>query len=99
MSIPRTHAKRRDANEPEIVQALRAAGVWVHPLDEPFDLLCCYHGLMFGIEVKDGSKPPSQRPLTESQKKFFALVRVNQIPAFVCTSVDEALDVARDMGK
>ena len=93
------HAKRRDANEAEIVQALRDFGVWVQPLQVPFDLLCCFHGVMFGIEVKDGNKPPSQRPLTKSQKDFFKLVELRQMPVFVAININEALQVARDMAR
>jgi hypothetical protein len=34
------YAKKRDAAEPAIVDALEAAGIHVYPIDEPCDLLC-----------------------------------------------------------
>ncbi len=68
-------AKTRDRNEPEIVEALRRLGCAVYRMDEPLDLLV---GVKLGLwhetillEVKDGNKAPSDRPLTPSQVEFF----------------------------
>ncbi len=64
-----------DANQPEIVEALRRVGVHVHitsDLGEGFPDLVTYKpgiGVKL-IEVKDGAKPPSARRLTEQQCKF-----------------------------
>lgn len=64
-----------DANQKVIVEALRAAGCFVQSLAGigagcP-DLLvgtCNYDGQAWVVmEVKDGSKPPSQRGLTEDE--------------------------------
>lgn len=67
--------KRRDANEPGIVDALLRAGFCVMRLNDPCDLLVWpkaggYFGL---IEVKDPSQPKSDRRLTKPQQKFFEL--------------------------
>lgn len=66
--------KRIDSNQPAIVQALRRCGCKVQSLhtvgDGCPDLLCLWHGLMFAVEVKNGSKPPSAQKLTEEEIKF-----------------------------
>lgn len=89
------YAARADRNQPEIVAALRAAGVCVQPLHTigrgiP-DLLCSFRGRTFLVEVKDPTKPKSDRQLTVAQKKWHA-----EWPGeiFVVESVDEALAAA-----
>lgn len=60
-----------DANQPEIVAALRKAGCTVQHLHAVGkgcpDLLCAVNGETFLIEVKDGAKPPSKQALTDDQ--------------------------------
>lgn len=88
-------AAKVDANHPEIVKALRDAGCWVMDLSAVGkgcpDLLV--HGPTWPwslalLEVKDGSKPPSERQLTPAQVKFHAGCNA---PLFVVNSVEEAL--------
>lgn len=67
-------AHRLDANHHEISTALVNAGAQVQCLaglgcGVP-DLLVCYQGRTFLVEVKDGSKPPSERKLTDDERKF-----------------------------
>lgn len=67
-------AAKVDANHEEIVNALRSHGATVQSLAAigkgcP-DLLVGYKGHTLLIEVKDGSKPPSGRRLTEDQQKW-----------------------------
>lgn len=65
-------AARIDANQPEIVEALREAGCSVQLLHMVGkgcpDLLVGWQGLNVLVEVKDGSKPPSARKLTPDQE-------------------------------
>ena len=83
-------AARVDANQPEIVAALRKAGAKVYvasSFGQGFpDLLVMRGGVLTLLEVKDGSKPPSARKLTPDQVKFHA-----EWPVSVVASVDEAL--------
>lgn len=69
-------AAASDANQPEVVAALRAAGcsvVSLHRVGQGCpDLLAGKDGKNVLIEVKDGSKPPSKRLLTEDQVEFHA---------------------------
>ena len=58
-----SRAKRVDANQGEIVDALRAVGAKVQPLhmvgEGVPDLLVRYRGDLHLVEVKDGRKPPT----------------------------------------
>jgi Holliday junction resolvase len=67
-------AARTDANQIQVVSALRAAGAKVQDLSSVGqgvpDLLCQYQGAFYLIEVKDGRKAPSQRRLTDDQVKW-----------------------------
>lgn len=63
-----------DANQPDIVKALRDVGASVEPLHmvgKNFpDLVVGFRGRNYLIEVKDGEKKPSERRLSEGQKEF-----------------------------
>lgn len=77
MSLKR-YAAARDANEPEIVAALRAVGASVRLLDSPADLLVGFREVTFLIECKlpPGSKGGlSRSQLTPDQKDFHATWR------------------------
>jgi len=67
-------AAKTDANQTQVISALRAAGAKVESLAAVGkgvpDLLCQYEGTFYLIEVKDGQKPPSQRKLTDDQVKW-----------------------------
>lgn len=94
---PLRYAGKIDHNQPEIVEALRDAGVTVLSL-APMgkgcaDLLVWVGGknhpnrsFLLLLEVKDGAKPPSERRLTPDQVKFHAIW-----PVTVVTSPAEAL--------
>lgn len=80
---------RRDANEAEIVETLRAHGISVALADRPVDLVCGYGGKTWIAEVKvEGGK------LTPAQKAFQSTWRGNWA---VLRSVADAVDFAREM--
>jgi hypothetical protein len=62
---------RVDANQAEIVQALRLAGCTIQHLHTVGhgcpDLLVGIAGVNYLLEVKDGQKPPSKRKLTPDE--------------------------------
>ena len=60
-------AARVDANQQQVVSALRAAGAYVWIIGLPVDLLVGYKGHSFLVEVKNG---PRKR-LTALQEDFF----------------------------
>lgn len=86
-------AAKVDANQPEIVAALRRVGADVFSLaavgDGIPDLLVGFRGQTFLLEVKDGSKPPSARQLTPDQIHWHAAWRGGR--CVVVNGVTEAL--------
>lgn len=66
------YAARKDANATEIVNGLRAVGVKVRILNEKDipDLLVGYRFNFVLMEIKDGSRKPSERKLRPGQQKF-----------------------------
>jgi hypothetical protein len=62
------HAARVDANQDQVITALRAAGAYVFIIGLPVDLLVGYKGHTMLMEVKTGPK----KPLTALQHAFFA---------------------------
>lgn len=66
-------AAKRDANEKEIIDALEQVGAKVKRLNDPDvpDLIVGFRGDLYLLEVKDGSRPPSQRKLRTGQQRFF----------------------------
>ena len=61
------YAARVDANQDQIVSALRAAGAYVWVIGLPVDLLVGFKGHTFLVEVKNCPK----RRLTALQADFF----------------------------
>jgi hypothetical protein len=91
-------AARRDDNEKEIVAAMREAGAYVKVINDEglFDLLVSYRGKTMLIEVKDGSKPPSARRLTDAEQKFHDEWPGSDL--YIVNSVEEALALLRTCG-
>jgi len=88
----RKHGKI-DANQPEIVKALRKAGISVLILSDVGggcpDLMAGHRGCNYLLEVKDGSKPPSERKLTPKEQEFFDTWNGK---AYVVYSAEDALN-------
>ena len=82
-----------DANQREIVAALRRAGASVQSLAPVGkgvpDLLVGFRGRNVLLEVKDGQKPPSARKLTDDEQ-VWQWGWKGQV--LTVESVDEALD-------
>jgi Holliday junction resolvase len=90
---------RRDGNHRAIVEALRDRGLSVLDLGGVGsgcpDLLV---GTRMGnllVEIKDGSRSPSRRRLTEDEMHFHATWRG---PHVVATSAQDVVDVLIDIG-
>lgn len=93
--MSRHYSRKVDDNQGEIVDALRRFGVVVQSLAAlghgvP-DLLCGYQGRTVLLEVKDGSKPPSKRMLTEDETRWHLGWRDVGGPLHVVESVEEAV--------
>jgi hypothetical protein len=85
---------RVDANHGDIVCALEQVGASVQSLaavgDGCPDLLVGRSGYVFLLEVKDGSKPPSRRVLTQDQRDWINWFNGD---VHIVTSVEEAIRV------
>jgi len=85
-------AKRTDANQIEIVRALRQVGASVLILSAVGkgcpDIMAGYRGVNVLLELKDGTKPPSARVLTPDERAWHEQWR-GQVATV--TTVDEAL--------
>jgi predicted Holliday junction resolvase-like endonuclease len=88
-------ANRIDANQTEIVEALRKAGAeWIPTSGDPsigFDGLVAHQGRLFVVEIKDGSKPASARRLTDRERKRKEQVEYKGVPYNVIESKEDAL--------
>lgn len=84
--------KRVDANQAEIVARLKAVGATVLHLHTVGggcpDIAVGYRGKNWLIEIKDGSKPASERRLTRHEREFFEMWRGQMS---VVESAEEAL--------
>ena len=90
------HAARIDANQEQIVSALRAMGATVRIVTQGNGfpaLLVGFRGVTILMEVKDGQKVPSARKLTPAEQKFFDEWRGGIVA--IVNSVDEAIDLLK----
>ena len=65
-------AARADANQPEIVKVFRKLGgtfQHTHSIPGALDGILGYCGVDVRIEIKDGSRIPSERKLTTAEQK------------------------------
>lgn len=89
-------AARVDANQEQIVSALRAHGATVRVVTQGSgipDLLVGYKGHTLLLEVKDGKKAPSARVLTPAEKRFFEEWTGGLLA--IVNSVDEAIELLK----
>lgn len=87
-------AAKVDANQAEIVAALRKVGATVEPLHRVGggcpDLAVGFRGANYLIEVKDGGKAPSARKLNPAQIEWHGSWRG---AVAVASNVDDALAI------
>ena len=93
-------AAKIDANQPEIVEYFRKAGAVVDIVSSlpgiGYDLICNFRDVIVLVEVKDGSKPPSERRLTDSE---YAAWERHGSKFSVISSVDEAAGLLESMAE
>ena len=89
-------AARVDSNQPEIVTALRKVGcvvVIVSQLKNLCDIAVLRAGVTYWMEIKDGTKPPSQRKLTPGELKCKSDFESVGVAYNIVNSIDEALHI------
>lgn len=94
-------AARKDANEPELRKTwLRIGGSWlsITPIEggEP-DALLGFRGRMQLVEIKDGTRPPSERKLRDNQVKWHRTWRGD--PVRVVLGAKDLEQLAREMSE
>lgn len=85
-----------DLNQKEIVKALRKLGAKVTittSVKKFCDLVVGWNGQLFLLEVKDGSKPPSQRQLTQGELEAVRDYNNVGCQIYVVNNIDEAVDI------
>lgn len=80
-----------DANQPEIVQALRDIGARVFLIGQPLDLLIAFRGKLTLMEVKN---PDGEDKVSKSQQVTINLLESVGVRVLVVRSVDEAIEAA-----
>ena len=92
-------AAKVDANQAEIVKALRQIGCSVEHLHSVGrgcpDLLCGFKNNNYLLEVKDGNKPKSGRKLTPDQVVWHQSWRGR---VYVVESVEQAIEIVNKVG-
>lgn len=90
-------AAKIDANQNEIVNALRKAGCSVQILSNVGkgcpDIVVGFSGLNLMMEIKDGNKPKSAQKLTDDQVKWHQDWNGTVV---VVNSVEQALQAVKD---
>jgi len=90
-------AARRDDNERDVIAALIKVGCTVQALTQgdgvPDLLVGVPSGRLIVIEVKDGSKAPSQRRLTEKELAWHH--KWAAFPVFIVENVEQAVKLSR----
>lgn len=89
------YAARSDANQSEIVAALRASGASVFVLKLPVDLLVGYAGKTALVEIKDPNSRYGRKGLNQNQSAF--LMGWNGGTVALIDSVEAAQNLIRMM--
>ena len=92
------HRSKVDANHAQIVKAARQMGAVVidcSPLKNAFDALIAFRGRLYCVEIKDGSKTPSQQKLTTGEIECKKSLNSVGVDYHVVTSVDELVELLR----
>lgn len=94
--MPRARIRRVDDNQPEVVKVFWQLGWWVLILSEVGrgcpDLAVGKFDHTYLIEIKDGSKPPSRRTLTDDEEAFWREWRGSIV---LIESVDDVVEFNR----
>ena len=93
MGLPPRRALKTDANKSLCVQAVRrAGGLWRN--EGPLDGWLFNRRCWIPVELKDGSKPPSARKLTDAEADFIRDCQNYGAPYIVAVSPTDLLTQA-----
>jgi hypothetical protein len=89
-----SYTKKADANQPEIVKALRKAGAvvkHVHTVAHLFDILVFHKGKTYCVEIKDGAKVKSAQKLKPGEQQCKNDLESVGVKYWIIDSVEQAL--------
>jgi hypothetical protein len=83
-----------------ICEEFRRLGAWVLPMppNAGFDYLVGWRGHLIPVEVKDGTKPPSARKLTENEEDTRNALEWRGIRYWVVLSLEDVVAVMKANG-
>lgn len=88
---------RKDGNQDEVVAALRQIGAAVTVLSQVGngcpDILVCFRGTWYPIEIKDGSRKPSEQRLTGEEAAWWLAAQQAGSGLYVARDVMEAFRI------
>lgn len=91
--------RRIDSNQPAVVDALRDEGMgWIPTSGDPnigFDGIVLYQGRALLAEIKDESKPPSARKLTDAEEKRRQQCVSHGVPYLILLNPEQAVRTVR----
>ena len=93
-------AAKTDANHAEIRDFVRKLGAYwldMFQLKNCCDGVVVYKGEVVAVEVKDGSKPPSKRHLTDGEREFAAAWTAAGGKFAVIESTRQVVDLVNQM--
>lgn len=90
------YGRKTDANQKDIVKALRKIGCNVFDIEEPFDLLIDYRGEWRVMEVKNPETHARRKggsKMTDTQDTLLAIMSARVL---IAESVDDAIRVIQE---
>lgn len=94
--MPKRYAFRKDANHNPIAATFAQIGAGVYDAandNAPYDLIVFWRGQTLFVEIKDGTKPPSARKVTEKGVEFCDTCTRHGGKYVVVKSVEEAVQL------
>lgn len=93
------YRRRVDANQSQIVEALRGAG-WYVCITSAFgngffDAIAAKHGQVYFCEIKDGAKVPSARKLTKPEAEMHEDFKLAGANVVILETVEQAVRLGR----
>jgi len=85
--------RKTDANQKDIVRALRKTGRIVFEIEEPFDLLIDNHGEWIVMEIKNPETHARQKGGGKMTDKQLEILETLTAKVLVAETVDEALNL------
>ena len=87
------YGRKTDANQKDIVRALRKTGRIVFEIEEPFDLLIDNYGEWLVMEIKNPETHARQKGGSKMTQKQLDILETLSAKVLVAETVDEALNL------